>query len=73
MESNAAVLNLNFKVITLPLLILGAMLFISKVVSYVSLLELCVAKSLDDGAVSPPIPTPTKYILLEKLNGLNQD
>jgi hypothetical protein len=45
----------------------------SKVVSRVSLLELCLAKSLDDGAVSPPIPTPTKYILLEKLNGLNQD
>ncbi len=31
---------------------------ISKVVSCVSLLELCVAKSLDDGAVSPPSPLP---------------
>jgi|688.fasta_scaffold2314917_1 hypothetical protein len=79
-------LDLNFKVITVHYLSyqnVPVMFFvdtsaiksnaISKVVSCVSL-QNCVRQSLlDDGAVSLPIPTPTKYILLEKLNGLNQD
>jgi hypothetical protein len=70
-ESKTAVLNLNFKVITVHYLSyqnVPVMFFvdtsviksnaISKVVSYVSLSELCVAKSLDDGAVSPLSPLP---------------